>query len=243
MSGRGKGAVRLPHGPLAAGTTTLSGEAAHYLVRVLRLGAGERVVVFDPEARLEADAEIVEVHARRAVLAVGAPRPAPAPRRRSVTLVQGAAKGDKLDAIVRDATELGAARVVVAVTERSVARPPDERAARWRRIAVEAARQCGRGDVPSIEGPLPFAAALARLDGAPGACFDPRGDTAFAQVVRAAGPGALTLVVGPEGGLTDAEVEAAVAAGLTRASLGSLTLRTETVAAAALGAVLALDEP
>src|SRR5690606_11581678 len=84
-----------------------------------------------------------------------------------IWLIQGLGKADKPDEVIRAATALGAARVSVVHTERSVARPSGERAAarleRWKRIAVEAARQSGRGDIPALDGPAPLGAVLSEM--------------------------------------------------------------------------------
>jgi 16S rRNA (uracil1498-N3)-methyltransferase len=234
---------RLPLSGLAAGVRALDADQARYLGRVLRLAEGDAIVAFDPEAELEADA-VLRGTASRLSLELGAPRPARRAARRRVTLLQGTGKGDKLDAIVRDATELGAARLVPVLTARSVARPGSERGARWRRIALEAARQCGRGDLLRVEEPLGLAEALPRFARAPGACFAPGGETTLGAFLRAAaGSDALCLLVGPEGGLEGTEIDSARAAGLLVVGLGPLVLRTETVCAAVLGALLALEEP
>src|SRR5207253_9049922 len=111
------------------------------------------------------------------------PRPASAVPARAVSVVQGAGKGTKIDDVLRDATELGATRFVVALCARSVKRPDAAAGARWRRVALEAARQCGRGDVPEVLGPLPFvealAAAVASVDGGAG----PSTDAAMARLL------------------------------------------------------------
>src|SRR6185312_1201664 len=128
--------LRLPVDALAEGPSTLPADAATYVTRVHRLGAGDRLLVFDPERAVEADAEVASADRRAVVLTVGPLRPAAMRPSRAVTLFQGVGKGDKLDAIVRDATELGVTRVVPVLCARSVARPDAARAARWRRIAV-----------------------------------------------------------------------------------------------------------
>jgi 16S rRNA (uracil1498-N3)-methyltransferase len=136
-------------------------------------------------------------------------------------------------------------RIVVAESSRSVARVEGERAARraerWRAIALDAARQSGRGDVPDIIGPRPLGDVLSELRerSATKLCLDPHATTPFASAVAQAST-AVVLLVGPEGGLTDDELERADRTGFTRVRLGPFVLRTELAGAAALGALLAL---
>lgn len=235
--------VRVPVTRVAKGEHELEDAAARYLARVLRARPGDAVTIFDPAAAVEATATVLEVGRRSVRCSVGEPRPASVRPSRDVTLVQGVPKGDKLDAIVRDATELGATRVVVADTSRAVVRLGAKgagRIERLRRVAVEAARQSGRGDAPRVEGPLAWADAIAAATD-PAAllvCAWERAEAPLGPSIATLAPGRPVVVaVGPEGGL-DAE-EAAVArdAGFALVSLGDLVLRTETVAAALLGAV------
>lgn len=243
--------LRVPVEQLAAGERALSKEAAVYVARVHRLGAGDAFTAFDPERAIEADAHVVSVGAggRAVTVRVEGVRAAQVRAPRPVTLVQALGKGDRMDAIVRDATELGATRIVPVIAERSVVRPEDAeaRAARWRRIAIEAARQCGRGDAPVIDAPallLDVVAAIAAGgEGASGfgACLVPGAAGALGDALRALDPAAaVTIVVGPEGGLSPGEIAACEAAGLGCFALGPLVLRTETVCAAVLGALLIL---
>jgi 16S rRNA (uracil1498-N3)-methyltransferase len=238
-----RGPLRVAAPAIEPGTHALPPDAAAYVARVHRLGPGDRLVLFDPDRAVEADAEIVEVGRREVRAAVGPLRPAALRPSRRVTLIQGIGKGDKMDGIVRDATELGVTRVAPAICARSVARPDAARAARWRRIAVEAARQCGRGDAPAIAAPVGFEAALreARADGErAGLCLDPAAELRLGEALAQVGADTQVVVaVGPEGGLSDAELAAAEEAGLRRVTLGPLILRTETVCAAVLGALLA----
>jgi len=240
--------LRVPVEDLRFGALKLTGDTARYVARVHRLSAGDRLVVFDPAAVVEADAEIVRVGRDEVDLRAEAPRPATTRPRRGVTLIQGIGKGDKMDAVVRDATELGATRIVPALAERSVARPIGAgRADRWRRIAVEAARQCGRGDAPLIEPPMPFGEAFCRFApaaalGGAGLCLDPSSSAPIGRAFRRLGQDAeAVFAVGPEGGFAEVELEQAVQAGFERVTLGALVLRTETVCAAVLGALLALE--
>lgn len=210
----------------------LGAEARHYLAEVLRLGAGDELEVFDGRGgryrgRLEAGLRTVRLGPREQAPAGGA----------EIALLFALSKGEKTELVVQKATELGAARVVPFAAERSVLRldpaKGEERARRWRRIAEEAARQCGRADVPEVPAPLPLAAALASL--APGTetvVFHPGGAPLASLGLGGGGP--LAAVVGPEGGLVDEEVSACERAGARRASLGPRILRAETAAIVAV---------
>jgi 16S rRNA (uracil1498-N3)-methyltransferase len=206
----------------------LGPEARHYLAEVLRLAPGARIEVFDGrggryDARIEEGFESVRLGPRRESSATV-----------EIALLVALAKGEKMDLVVQKATELGAARIVPFAAERSVVRlEPGKgaaRAERWRRIAEEAARQCGRDDVPEVPHPASLGEALGGVS--PGTrlfAFHPGG-------ARLAGAPAASLaaVVGPEGGLSEAELLACDAAGAVRASLGPRTLRAETAAIVAV---------
>lgn len=239
-------ATRAPLEGLAPGPRTLGPDLSRYLCRVLRLRAGDAFVAFDPGARTEADVVLDEASPDAARVTVGALRAAGVIEDAPLVLVYALAKGDKVDAVVRDATELGATRIVIARTSRSIVKADEARAAskleRFRRIAEQAARQCGRADPPQIEGVLAWPEALARAGAEARYCLweratEPLGVSLATAVARGA---SLAFAVGPEGGLSDEEVEEARAAGFTPASLGRFILRTETVPAAVLGAVRVL---
>ena len=240
--------VRAALAKLASGTRTLPRDASHHLCRVLRLRAGDAFVAFDPDARTEADATIDEASGEAARVTIGAVRPARVVAGSTVVLVYALAKGDKVDAVVRDATELGATRIVIARTSRAVAKAVADRAdtklERWRRIAEQAARQCGRADPPVIDGVLAWREALeaASHDAEARFCLwenatAPLGTDLPNLVARGT---SMAFAIGPEGGLTQAEVDEARVLGYAPVSLGSFVLRTETVAAAVLGAVRVL---
>jgi 16S rRNA (uracil1498-N3)-methyltransferase len=235
---------RIPIVGLSPGERCLQGAVGHYLARVLRLRAGDAFIAFDPKTGREGDARTVRVERGSVVVRIAELRQGAAIVRRGLTWVQAIAKGDKCDAIVRDATELGATHVVVAAAERSVVRLDAARAAsrtaRWARIAQQAARQCGRSDAPLIESPAGWSEAIERADAAQarfclweGATV-PLAHPLFESLARGAD---LAFACGPEGGLDEAEVELALAHGWRAVSLGPRLLRTETVAAAVLGAV------
>ncbi|MGH7436243.1 MAG: RsmE family RNA methyltransferase [Polyangiaceae bacterium] len=238
---------RVPVPELAPGERRLEGASAHYLVRVLRLRAGDAFVAFDPAAGSEADAETLWAADEALTVRFGALRAGPsAARLMEMTWVQGLAKGDKCDAVVRDATELGATRVIVAHTQRSVVKldpaKAEARQSRWARIAQEAARQCGRADVPVVDAPCTWAHALDRAtaasdEGARFCLWEGATDSLAGPLGRALAAGSrLVFACGPEGGLTAPEVDLAKSMGWSAVSLGPFVLRTETVAAAVLGA-------
>ncbi len=236
--------VRAPIPGLAEGERRLDGAVAHYLARVLRLRAGDGFVAFDPATGSESDALTVRAEPGAITVRFGPLRVGKRRALLDITWVQGLAKGDRCDAVVRDATELGATRVIVALTRRSVvkldvARGVD-RQARWARIAREASRQCGRSDTPLVDAPGPWQDALARVSGAAARfVLWERATTPLAPALFEAltAGEALAFSCGPEGGLEDREVDQARALGWSVVSLGPLALRTETVAAAVLGAV------
>lgn len=239
----------MPMSALEAGTRDLDADATQYVVRVHRLRAGDRFVAFDPVAATEADADLVEVDRRRTRCTLSEPRPASNRSSDPVTLLQAVGKGDKFEAVIAAATALGATRIIAIRTERSVVgqdAPSEARARRWTRSAVEAARQSGRGDVPSIAGPVPFDAALEMVGaGAVRLCLHPEGTRSFSDGLGGwTGATEVAVMIGPEGGFSQAELEQAERAGFVTVTLGRFVLRTELAAAAALGALAArADSP
>ena len=218
----------------------VDGAALHHL-RVARVVPGEKVEVFDGRGRAWA-ASLETVDEAVAVLRLGEERRGAVGR--AVVLIQGLPKGDKLDLVLQKATELGVSSVWPVLTERSVSRPRPEahgaRRARWQRIVEEAARQSGRTEVPEVAALRSLDEAVAALD--PGMQLlildeEERAD----RLGRAAGDGAVALVVGPEGGLAREEIEKLRAAGGLPVSLGPLVLRTETAGLAALAVLRHLD--
>jgi 16S rRNA (uracil1498-N3)-methyltransferase len=229
---------RAPLSPIRAGEQQLPRELAQYLVRVLRLRAGDAFVVFDPEAGVEADAELLQDVP--AIARVSEPRAVRAALGREVTLVQGLAKGDKPEQVLRAAVALGARRVTFVRTERSVA-GAELRLERLRAVMLDAARQCGRGDLPELVGPLELEAG-ARVDAELRYVLDPAAGHSLVDALRAAGSSpkrAVALAVGPEGGFSPAEQGSLVKAGFVPVRLGAHVLRTELAATAALAVVAA----
>src|SRR5207248_2595080 len=155
---------------------------------------------------------------------------------RSLTLGQGVSRGERMDFVVQKATELGASSIVPLLTERSVVRLSAPQAARklehWRAIAVSACEQSGRNRLPKVLSPLPLADFLRQSGSGPRLLLSPTGSTRIQDVPTPVS--SVTVLIGPEGGLADAEQSAALAAGFTAVRLGPRILRTETAAIAAL---------
>lgn len=235
-------APRVPIGGLAVGEIDLAPETARYVARVLRLGPADRLVGFDPEQAIEAEGEVVEVSKAACRVRFDRPRPASALAKRAVALLQCVGKGDKLDQVVRDATELGATAIWPLLAERTVAeRASDAALARLRRVALEAARQCGRGDLPEVAATRPFAQALADCRADVKLILHPAAHESAGTALRAIEPQAsVAVAIGPEGGFSEDELAAATTAGFRAVHFGWTILRTETAATAILGAIVVL---
>ena len=234
----------VPAAQIEDGGARVGGDALHYLARVLRLGVGDELEVFDGAGRAF-PARIATLDESEARLELGPARAAPlAPR---ITLAQGIAKGDKMDLVVQKATELGAARVVPLQLERCVVRLDPargaDRAKRWQRIADEAARQCGRADVPAVDEPEALDAFLAGAEARGervAVLWEEEGSARLGPWVAAHLGEPIALVIGPEGGLAAREVDQIRAAGGDVVGLGPRILRTETAGLAALAVAMHL---
>ncbi len=207
----------------------VGGEDGHHLARVLRLRADETVTVADGSG-VWRPYRVGEVAAAGVRLeASGAIEQEPVPSAR-LAVAFALTKGDKPDLVVQKLTELGVDRIVPVLGERSVSRPGPDRAGaaveRWRRIAREAARQCRRATLPAVEDLGPLAA----LSGHPGLVVAERGGVS-AEALGSPPGDEILVVVGPEGGLAEPEVEALNPWG--RLDLGPHILRAETAALAA----------
>ena len=221
---------------------------------VLRLAAGEHIAVIDADADYF-ECEVVEC--KKSGMRVRIAQHLDAPRRHvRVTLAQGLAKGTKMDEVIRHATELGVSAFIPLACERSVMKLDVKQAAkkidRWRAIAKSAAMQSGQPEVPEVREPMKtaaFAKSLSEFD-AVCVCWEEADATrhladALARVSEEARAGkdvSVAIVVGPEGGLSEGEVDALLAAGdkASLVSLGSSILRTET--AGVVAPALALYE-
>jgi 16S rRNA (uracil1498-N3)-methyltransferase len=223
--------------PVVAGKRlVVEGSAANHIARVLRLRSGDALTVFDGSGG-EFGARIEELRKDGVVVSVEEHRALDRESPLSLTLVQGISRGERMDWIIQKATELGASRIVPVFTKRSVVRLDQKQADRklehWRAITIAACEQCGRNRIPELAAPVDFFDVLpADSSGSTRLLLSPTGDLRSDDLDNV-GAG-ITVLIGPEGGLEDAEHDAAVAAGFKAVRLGPRVLRTETAAIAAL---------
>ena len=228
--------VHVP-GPLAAGgLCTVRGDAASHIVRVLRLGVGAPLAVFDG-AGGEYCARIEAVRKGEVLVALAERREGETESPLRLTLAQGVSRGERMDWVVQKAVELGVERIVPVLTERSVVRLDAAQARNkqrhWHGIAVAACEQSGRSRLPQVAAALTLDAFLAALpEGGLRVLPSPQGAEGLAALPPAAAE-ALVLI-GPEGGLTEREAGAALARGFMPVRFGPRVLRTETAAVVAL---------
>jgi len=232
------------HVPSASsGTLVLVGSRFHYLLRVLRLGVGAQLEVFDEGSAFPA--RVSEISETSMTLELGAEQVAPPMR--SITVVQGLPKADKLELVLQKATELGASAFAPVSTARSIVKlegKEEKKLERWRRIVEEAARQSGRSEVPTVYAPAPLLDAVKALPGSPAVLVldEEEHATRLGLAFSALEPErAVAVIIGPEGGLTREEVDALQALGAVPVTLGRFVLRTETAALVTLAILRHLD--
>jgi 16S rRNA (uracil1498-N3)-methyltransferase len=232
-----------PIDPAPGSTLILDGPEARHATRVLRLSAGDRAVAFDG-AGVAVLTEVVGGRGERLELRVLEAHTASRELPIAITVAPAVLKGDAMDALIRDATMLGAVAIAPIVTARTVVPARASASAtvveRWRRVALASAKQCGRSVLPAVTAARPLDAALrdAAWAGATRLILcEPeaaRGDAA-GQVDPSAVQGRAVVLSGPEGGWTPEEVALAIALGWRPWTCSPLTLRAETAPIVALG--------
>ena len=218
---------------LKPGETALTGGEAQHLAQVLRVQPGAKVRAFDGTG-LEADGVVTEVDAFRVTVHLGDPEPSTVEAALDITLAVALLKGDKLSEVVRRGTELGVSGFALFVSERCDVRAlSPNKLERLRRVAQEASKQSGRSVVPEVTvvgglGALP-------LDGL---CVvaEPKADKTLRHLGEI--DQSVTVVTGPEGGLSDAEITDLTGRGAHSVRLGARILRAETAPIAVAAALL-----
>jgi 16S rRNA (uracil1498-N3)-methyltransferase len=209
-----------------------------HLIQVLRARSGDELILFNGDGR-ELTGAIQTVRGSRVSVALGDARTVDRESPFAITLVQCVPRGDRMDFIVQKATELGVARIVPVLSQRSVVRldkaQAQSKAAHWRAVAVSACEQCGRNRIPAVEPPQSLLNYLggSAAGGGPKLVFEP--DSTASGLLAAPAPGgAVEIAIGPEGGFAADELEAFRVAGYSQVGLGPRVLRTETAAIAAV---------
>jgi 16S rRNA (uracil1498-N3)-methyltransferase len=235
---------RFYHPGAIASTLRLETQAAHHAFRVLRLKAGDAIVLFNGEGG-EYHAVISHCDKDRVTVDSLEFRNIERESPLQICLAQGISGGDNMDFTVQKAVELGVACIQPLAVQKSVVRLSRERADKrtqhWQRIAISACEQCGRNRIPRVNAVMSLHEWLARLNSPESESRWLLSPGAAAKLNEMPTPSAtILLLAGPEGGLTQEEEQAAKSAGFLRVSLGPRTLRTETAAMAALAAMQAL---
>jgi 16S rRNA (uracil1498-N3)-methyltransferase len=218
---------------LSGGRVTIFGDDAHHISRALRMAPGERITVCDPDgvehlceldsfSSDEVGGIVIESHASKNELPS------------YITLYQAYPKGEKADYIVQKAVELGASEIVFFESSRCISRiigdKQEKKLERYSRIALEAAKQCGRAVIPKIQAPLRYGEALKRAACAdlPLFCYEGQGTSSLKCVLPEKAPATVSVVVGSEGGFSSDEAQLARECGLCAVGLGNRILRAET---------------
>jgi 16S rRNA (uracil1498-N3)-methyltransferase len=219
-------------------------EQTHQIRDVLRLSEGEHIIILDNEG-LEYDVALTKVRRQEVVGQIMAKRPASGEPTIQITLFQSLLGRDKFELVLQKCTEVGVSAFVPVVTERSLVRDTaikPEKFARWQKIITEAAEQSHRGRIPEMSQPITFEQASIHITD-----FDCRliawekqseSLTEALQLRDKNVPGTIALLIGPEGGFTQQEVELAKKSGAIPITLGPRILRTETAAIVASALIL-----
>lgn len=232
--------IHCPQPLSAQAIVVLESDTAHYVGTVLRMRAGEPLALFNGDdgefsaAILKADRKSVTVQIGDAVTAFADPV-------FPIHLAIGISRGERMDYSIQKATEVGASSIIPLFTERCEVKITGDRVENrlkhWERIAISACEQSGRCVIPAIAAPNDLSAWLREARTGASFVLDHRGTAGFPQQTR---PEAVTLLVGPEGGLSESEIDAALTAGFRSVRLGPRVLRTETAPVVAISVLQSL---
>jgi len=236
---------------ISEGIITVQGDDAHHLSRSLRVAVGETVVICDENA-CEYLCELTDFLPNRVLARVLSTHSCEAEPPFFAHVFQALPKGDKLDSIIQKAIECGASALTTFESERCVVRMKDgsegKKQERRARIAIEAAKQSGRGRLPEVHSTLRFSEAIDQAAKCELAlfCYEGEGTLPLGRVLAdwqrknttETAPSSISIVVGSEGGFSEAEVAHAKACGMIPIGLGPRILRTETAASFVLGCLV-----
>ncbi|MEL6301256.1 MAG: 16S rRNA (uracil(1498)-N(3))-methyltransferase [Pseudomonadota bacterium] len=218
----------------------LSQEQAHYIGRVLRARIGDTLELFDGQGH-STTAEVRTLGKREAIVLTSSVVFADDRSPVSTTLLQCLSRSHKIDLVVQKAVELGVDHVVPITSERSLMRLDEaggaQKQAHWMKVAIAACQQCGRRFLPTISTPLSLDAALREIRAEQRLVATPGASHTLTSKLEQPAPADAAILVGPEGGFSSDEIDAAVAAGWVRVSAGRRVMRTETAAISLLSII------
>ncbi len=218
---------------------SILGEDAFHIARSLRMAVGDDLTVCDGEGR-DYDCKLIKIRDSQVDCAIEESRVCPAEPPYKATVYQALVKGERLDVAIQKSVEFGAVSLVPFESSRCIVRMKGEKegskSQRRRRIAAEAAKQCGRGIIPTVAEPVSFSEMLKEAAKADLAifCYEKEGERMLGttlESLRTCPPKSIAIVVGPEGGFSPEEAEKAEIEGLSLLGLGKRILRTESAAA------------
>lgn len=231
---------------------TISGESAvicggdvGHITKVLRLPVGSSVTLCDGEGT-DYDAHISQIEKDKVLLTLDRSYPCETEPEVQVTLFQGIPKASKMEYIIQKCTELGVAQIVPVMSKRTVvklenAQAEKKKLERWNKISAEAVKQCGRGRIPSVEAVCDIGEVCRQAEQFDLllVCYEEERLTSLKKVLsEAKNVKTIGIVIGPEGGFEQAEVQKLIDAGAKSVTLGKRILRTETAGHTVLTAVL-----
>lgn len=229
-------------------TARITGEDVNHIINVLRLKKGDEITVCDGNCK-DYTASIESLSRDSVIARIKSAGPSIAEPSVFTALFQAVPKSDKMELIIQKAVELGVSRIYPLITSRTVVQfknSNDEakKTARWRRVSLEAAKQCGRGIIPSVEYPVSINeiqkyTSLYKYLIMP---YENEQNNNMAQHIINTLPGSAALVIGPEGGFSREEADFLKSLGFVHVTMGERILRTETAAITAIALLIMLCE-
>ena len=227
--------------PPISDPVVITGEDARHIALSLRMKVGDTLTLCDGEGK-DYTCVIDSIDASQVIANITETIPSATEPSVFVTLYQGVPKSDKFETVVQKAVELGVGAIVPVMMSRCVSRPDaksmEKKVQRWQKIAESAAKQCGRGIVPQVHASMDYNKALAEAKGTK-ILFYECGGIPLTEIIGSSMQ-EISVFVGPEGGISGQEYEAAIASGAKASTLGPRILRTETAPLAALTAIMLL---
>lgn len=225
-------------GELAVETEiSLSDAAAHYVSRVLRLTDGQPLILFNGDG-WDYAAEVSSLSKRRVTAVLHARLPAVAESPADIHLLQAVSRGERMDYSLQKATELGVAEIQPLLTERVEVKLDQKRLQNrmqhWQGIIISACEQSGRAVLPKLHPPISLQDYLNQNQSIPSLVLALAADQSLGECLQQLRTGPVAILIGPEGGFSEAEIKACTVAGIKSVALGQRILRTETAGPAAI---------